>query len=273
LRAAYRERDCGRQPRSLFSVSLRRTVSAALVVVTSLAACSSSRLAARTDAPMVVVPGGHFTMGADLLPPGDESPAHEVNLPTYRIGREEVSNADFRRCVGAGACDEPQDLRYYDGDGAADLPVVFVSWYQAGDYCRWIGGRLPSEAEWEKAARGPAGLRYPWGNRPISQDLNAGMQFAGALPVGNLPEGASPYGALNMAGNVWEWTADWYLPYPGGEFQSALFGQKYKVVRGGSWNHPIQDAQTFHRDIAHPDRALAVVGFRCAADAAVGVRR
>jgi formylglycine-generating enzyme required for sulfatase activity len=215
---------------------------------------------------MVVVPAGTFRMGADLLPVGDESPAHEVSLEAYRIDRNEVSNTNYRRCVDAGACDEPQDLRFYDDGAAGDRPVVFVTWHQARTCCEWLNRRLPTEAEWEKAARGPSGLSYPWGNQPVSQDLNAGLQFAGALPVGSFPAGASPYGALDMAGNVWEWTADWYLPYKGSAFRSDFFGEKYKVVRGGSWNHPIEDARTFHRDIAHPDRALAVVGFRCAAD-------
>jgi formylglycine-generating enzyme required for sulfatase activity len=216
---------------------------------------------------MVMVPAGKFTMGADLLPPGDESPAHVINLPTYHIDKDEVRNADYRRCVAVSVCDEPQDLRFYDHAAAADQPVVFVTWYQAESYCGWVGARLPTEAEWEKAARGPSGLSYPWGDTPALANLNAGMQLDGATSVGSFPEGASPYGALDMAGNVWEWTADWYQPYAGSTFQSDLFGQKYKVVRGGSWNHPIEDARTFHRDIAHPDRALAVVGFRCAADA------
>jgi formylglycine-generating enzyme required for sulfatase activity len=216
---------------------------------------------------MVEVPGGAFTMGADLVPAGDEGPAHEVMLQAYRTDKYEVNNAAYRRCVDAAVCDEPQDLRFYDDLAAADQPVVFVTWYQAGDFCRWQGGRLPTEAEWEKAARGVHGLSYPWGNTPQLANLNAGMQFDSALPVGSFPGGASPYEALNMAGNVWEWTDDWYLPYAGSQFQSDLFGRKYKVVRGGSWNHPIEDARTFHRDIAHPDRALAVLGFRCAADA------
>jgi formylglycine-generating enzyme required for sulfatase activity len=85
--------------------------------------------------------------------------------------------------------------------------------------------------------------------------------------VGSFPSGASPYGALDMAGNVWEWVDDWFEPYPGSTFRSDLFGQKYKVVRGGSWNHPAEDARTFHRDVAHPARAIRVVGFRCAAPA------
>jgi formylglycine-generating enzyme required for sulfatase activity len=216
---------------------------------------------------MVTVPAGTFNMGADLVPAGDESPAHAVTLAAYRISRNEVSNANYRACVDAGACDEPQDLRFYDDPTAADQPVVFVTWFQAGAYCTWRHQRLPSEAEWEKAARGIRALIYPWGNTLEPADLNAGTQHDGPLAVGSFPGGASPYGALDMAGNVWEWTADWYLPYAGSASRSDLYGEKYKVVRGGSWNHPIQDARTFHRDIAHPKRALAVVGFRCAVDA------
>jgi formylglycine-generating enzyme required for sulfatase activity len=215
---------------------------------------------------MVMVPAGTFPMGADLTPPGDESPGHSVTLPTYWIDRYEVTNARYRKCVEAGLCNEPQDLRFFDDVATADHPVVFVTWYEADAYCSWLNERLPTEAEWEKAARGTEGRDYPWGNEPSPDKLNAGLRFDGTLPVGSFLEGASPYGALDMAGNVWEWTADWYLPYPGSKFQSDLFGEKYKVVRGGSWNHPIQDASSFHRDIVHPARALLVVGFRCVTD-------
>ena len=205
-------------------------------------------------------------MGADLPQLGDESPRHLVPLPAFRIDKYEVSNAQYKKCVEAGACNEPHDLRFYQNVNYADYPVVFVTWYEADAYCHWSDERLPAESEWEKAARGPQGWDYPWGNEPSPEKLNAGMRFDGTVPVGSFPEGASPYGALNMAGNVWEWTEDWYMAYPGSDFQSDLFGEKYKVVRGGSWNHPIEDARSFHRDIAHPSRALAVVGFRCSAD-------
>jgi len=215
---------------------------------------------------MVIVPLGGFTMGADLDPAGDESPSHVVDLPTFWVGTFEVTNGHYRRCVEAGACTEPQDLRFFADERVDNLPAVYVTWYQAEAYCGWLKKRLPSEAEWEKAARGAEALAYPWGNDPSLENLNAGLRFDGPVRVGIFPQGAGPYGALDMAGNVWEWTADWYQPYAGSAFHSDLFGEKYKVVRGGSWNHPVEDARTFHRDIAHPARALLVVGFRCVAD-------
>jgi formylglycine-generating enzyme required for sulfatase activity len=237
-----------------------------LVLALFTMACQPSQADSQAATAMVAVPAGAFSMGADLDRPGDESPRHSVTLPAFRIDLYEVTNARYRKCVNSAACSEPADLRFFDDTRAADHPVVFVSWYQADAYCRWLDGRLPTEAEWEKAARGTQGRAYPWGNRPSADKLNAGLRFEGTRPVGSYPAGASPYGALDMAGNVWEWTADWYLAYAGSEFQTNLFGEKYKVVRGGSWNHPIQDARSFHRDIAHPARTLLVVGFRCAAD-------
>ncbi len=212
------------------------------------------------------MPAGAFMMGADLAPAGDESPLHVMTLPTFWMQRYEVTNADYSACVAAGRCHEPQDLRFIADADAAHDPVVFVTWYDADAYCHWLDERLPTEAEWEKAARGTDGRAYPWGNEASPDRLNAGLRFDGTSEVGSFPTGASPYGALDMAGNVWEWTADWYEAYPASTFRSDLFGEKYRVVRGGSWNHAIQDAQTFHRDIAHPARALAVVGFRCAVD-------
>ncbi len=214
---------------------------------------------------MVFVPAGDFLMGSELNPPGDESPEHRLFLDDFRIDRFEVTNAKYRECVAAGKCSEPTDLRFFSDPTFASHPVVYVTWYQARSFCEWHARRLPTEAEWEKAARGTDGRLYPWGDVLPADLLNAGDISNGTRPVGSYPQGASPYGALDMAGNVWEWVEDWYGPYPGSVFTSDLFGEKYKVVRGGSWNHPFQDAQTFHRDIASPNRGISVVGFRCAA--------
>jgi formylglycine-generating enzyme required for sulfatase activity len=221
---------------------------------------------------MVRVPAGPFRMGADRVPPdslrpeADEGPQHTVRLDAYWIDRYEVTNAQFRDCARADACAEPDDLRYYADATYADHPVVFVTWYDARDYCGWAGKRLPSEAEWEKAARGTDGRIYPWGTGLALERLNADYRVGTTTAVGSYPGGASPYGAYDMAGNVWEWTSDWYAPYPGSSVHSDLFGEKYKVLRGGSWNHPPEDARVDHRDVAHPERAIQVVGFRCALD-------
>lgn len=213
---------------------------------------------------MVVVPAGSFLMGVDHPLPDEEGPQHAVYLTPFRIDTHEVTNTRYQRCVEDGACQEPKDLRYYADPSYADHPVVFVSWFDAVDYCEWAGRRLPSEAEWEKAARGDQALIFPWGNTLQRDRLNADNRVGATLPVGRFPEGSSPYGALDMAGNVWEWVDDWFEPYPGSTFNSEFFDRKYKVVRGGSWNHPAEDARTDHRDIAHPARTMAVVGFRCA---------
>lgn len=212
---------------------------------------------------MVKVPAGTFFMGMNQMKSEDNRPEHEIWLDSFLIDIYEVTNKQYRGCVAAGVCNEPEDLRFFADEHFADHPVVYITWYDASDYCQWQKKRLPTEAEWEKAARGDKGNLYPWGNRLYLDKLNANNQYLGTTPVGNFPAGASPYGAFDMAGNVWEWVEDWYEAYPGSNFQSDLFGHKYKVVRGGSWNHPAEDARSTQRDMAHPERAIRVVGFRC----------
>jgi formylglycine-generating enzyme required for sulfatase activity len=238
---------------------------AIVALLLSAAACSKAAQAAKNYTGMAFVPAGAFTMGTNAAKPSDDSPEHQVYLDAYWIDINQITNAQYHRCVDAGACYEPQDLRYYTDPNFSNHPVVFVTWFDARRYCQWEGKRLPAEAEWEKAARGTQGWNYPWGNQLDQSRLNAGNRVGSTTPIGSYTAGASPYGALDMAGNAWDWVNDWYAAYPGSQYHSDLFGQKYKVVRGGSWNHPDEDARSFHRDIASPTRAIRVVGFRCAA--------
>jgi formylglycine-generating enzyme required for sulfatase activity len=212
---------------------------------------------------------------------------HQVYLEAFWIDRYEVTNAQYAEFLNAtqgdqGRCgghicadtkaENPdshllyQEGRYVAERGYDDHPVIEVSWYGAKAYCEHYGKRLPSEVEWEKAARGTDSATYPWGEKFDPHKLNSDYRVGDTTPVGSYPDGASPYGACDMAGNVWEWVADWYEAYPDSDYRSPFFGHKYKVVRGGSWNHPGDDARCARRDIAHPDRRLRVVGFRCACE-------
>lgn len=212
----------------------------------------------------------------------DEDPPHSVYVDAFHIDQYEVTNEQYlqffqshtERSGGRVHLDTKaenpdshityQNGRYTVEAGYEQHPVTAVSWYGAQAYCEQQGKRLPTEAEWEKAARGLKPRRYPWGDVLEPDRLNADCRVSDTTQVGSYPAGVSPYGAYDMAGNVWEWTADWYEPYPGSSYESAFYGEKYKVIRGGSWNHPGSDARTTARDLAHPARRIHVVGFRCA---------
>ncbi|HDN80997.1 MAG TPA: formylglycine-generating enzyme family protein [Chloroflexi bacterium] len=231
---------------------------------------------------MAYIPAGAFIMGDETGRP-DERPVHIVYLEGFHIDRYEVTVEEYARFLNAigslWGCDghlcadvkseNPQshilikDGLYQPEPGYERHPITWVSWFGADAYCRFYGKRLPTEAEWEKAARGTDGRLYPWGDIFSPDRANADGVLSGTVPVGSYPEGLSPYGLHDMAGNVWEWVADWYEPYPGSGYRSPFFG-KYKVVRGGSWNHPAADARCSARDFAHPARRIGVVGFRCA---------
>ena len=235
---------------------------------------------------MAYVPAGEFIMGSQDGR-ADERPMRKLHLDAFFIDKYEVTNAQYVAFLNAlgghlGRCEghdcivtqaeDPESRILYDyrrrkyvvQAGYERHPVTKVSWFGAQAYCEHHGKRLPSEAEWEKAARGPEGFRYPWGSEFDGRRANVDHRVGDTMPVGSYADGISPYGVYDMAGNVWEWVADWYQPYPGGELRSEFFGRKYKVVRGGSWNHPPADARTTARDFAHPTRHIGVVGFRCA---------
>jgi formylglycine-generating enzyme required for sulfatase activity len=210
---------------------------------TSAEAYFQKALALKPDAgtPVYVhVPAGEFLMGS---PEGEgdtnEHAQHSVTLDDYWIMRTEVTNAQYLRCVDAGTCDPPADSnRRYADTQFADQPVTGITWFQARDYANWVGGRLPTEAEWEKACRGTDGRTYPWGNQdPTGELLNFSETGVGVgNTVGSYPKGASPDGALDMAGNVWEWTSSAYVDYPydpkdGREDPES---SKARVLRGGS---------------------------------------
>jgi formylglycine-generating enzyme required for sulfatase activity/predicted Ser/Thr protein kinase len=225
---------------------------------------------------MVYVPAGEFLMGstdADSSAADDEKPQHTVTLDAFWIDRTEVTNAQYRRCVEAGACQEPG---CWDNDAynAPDQPVVCVSRDDAQAYAAWVGGRLPTEAEWEKAARGSDGRVYPWGNEaPDCKRANYwgkdGSCVGHTAVVGSYPTGASPYGALDMAGNVWEWVNDWYdsdyyANSPTNNPKGPDSGD-FKVLRGGSWDGTPIDVRAAHRSVGSPSGRNDLVGFRCAA--------
>lgn len=234
---------------------------------------------------MVAVPAGKFIFGSDKVDADqqakelgtrkpwylDEHPQRQIRLPLFYIDRFEVTNTEYKTFIDATQSRPPV---YFMGRGIPTgreaYPVTDINWYEARRYCQWRGKRLPTEAEWEKAARGPDGREFPWGNTYDKKKLNAGDTGIGDIaPVGSFPEGKSPYGAMDMAGNVWEWTSDWYQPYPGSTHKAELFGEKNKVFRGGGWGGvghyslPLFYRAAYRSSIP-PEEGYADLGFRCA---------
>jgi formylglycine-generating enzyme required for sulfatase activity/tRNA A-37 threonylcarbamoyl transferase component Bud32 len=225
---------------------------------------------------MAYVPAGEFLMGSkdDRFADDDEHPQHTVYVSEFWIDKTEVANTQYRKCVESGVCRAPTTCDggepTYSDSSKADHPVVCVSWWDAKTYCEWAGKRLPTEAEWEKAARGTDGRKYPWGNSLDGSKLNSSRTDDGyecTAPVGSYPEGASPYGALDMAGNVWEWCQDWYdedyyVSSPQHDPQGPDSGTR-RVVRGGSWTNYDYDACAASRHWVNPDFRGYYYGFRC----------
>ena len=294
--------------RSLSGNAVLLTVSLAglCLVTTLLGACGPAPADTPTAGPeqawiraadgmeMMPVPAGEFLMGSTDTDPkagSDELPQHSVHLDTFWIDRTEVTNAryvQFLNALGAhtGTCGGHdcvetqvedryshillQDGRYSVESGFEDHPATQVSWYGARAYCAWAGARLPTEAEWEKAARGVDGRIYPWGNgAPDCEKAQYGDCGGSTVPAGARQAGASPYGVLNMAGNVWEWVNDWYdsayyAASPERNPQGPDSGVR-RVFRGGSWGYLPAFLRTGDRARNRPTYAGFNVGFRCAA--------
>ena len=257
----------------------------------------------------VLVPGGPFTMGTSTEPWAldNERPAHEVHVPAFRLDTTPVTNAAYAAFIADGGYD---DQRLWAPDGWAhrrragltaplfwrwdgewvrtsfgitapitgDEPVLHVCWYEADAYARWAGRRLPTEAEWEKAARwDPANRRsrrFPWGDdEPTEARANLDQRHLRPAPAGAYPEGAAPSGARQLIGDVWEWTSSDFLPYPGftawpyKEYSEVFFGPEYKVLRGGAFSaSPVATRSTF-RNWDYPIRRQIFAGFRTARSA------
>ncbi|PKO15403.1 MAG: hypothetical protein CVU39_10840 [Chloroflexi bacterium HGW-Chloroflexi-10] len=234
---------------------------------------------------MILIPNGTFSMGCDPdHNGGDECLEYEgfrlhiVNLDSYYMDTYEVTNEKYRQCVEFGFCTEPSlDNYYYQDPTKANFPVYRVNWRNAKNYCAWQGKRLPTEAEWEKAARGSTDTRrYPWGDQlPDCTLANKNGCSDGPVEIGSYPSGASPYGVMDMAGNVMEWVNDWYSPYYIGSSVNNPQGPEEqpesvisKVVRGGSWDDYSKRLRTFDRVYEYSPiyTHYDVLGFRCAAD-------
>ncbi len=223
----------------------------------------------------VYIPEGEFIMGDNGDPKSKEYPEHPVYLDVFWMDKVEVTNAMYEECVNSGACFPPVPRLnpYYGKWVYRDLPVVYVNWYGAEKYCAWAGRRLPTEAEWEKAARGTDLRYYTWGNERANPRLaNFAESLIGEpLPAYRYPLGASPYGVLNMGGNVREWVGDWfnnkyYLSLPYENPKGPEVGTE-RSLRGGAYDANATDITTFRRYKHEPDSAGLSRGFRCAESA------
>ena len=259
---------------------------APLIVLFFLSASLASAAQSKDADEMIRIPAGVFLMGNDHGPE-DERPQHRVSLQDFFIDRTKVTNVAFAEFLNSRGPEGPKGEKYFDVDdndtrihrrdgkwqadgGFENNPVVEASWYGALAYCQWRGKRLPTEAEWEKAARGTDGRRYPWGNEPPDRTR---AQFNGGWndlrPVGSFPKGASPYGLLDAAGNGWEWVSSGYLPYPydAKDGREDLTRDVIRGTRGGGHDSRPEELTTTHRGrhvSRNPRGGHHNIAFRCA---------
>jgi formylglycine-generating enzyme required for sulfatase activity len=228
----------------------------------------STRVSAIDGMVMVYVPAGEFLMGStdsDKAANANEKPQHAVYLDAFWIDSTEVTNAQYKKCVQVQKCKASTFATDFSFNGD-NQPAVGVDWSDAKSYCEWAGRQLPTEAQWEKAARGTDGRIYPWGNTaPDSNRLNFFGQVGKTTEVGKYPTGASPYGALDMAGNVWEWTSSLYKPYPykADDGREDMSSSGDRVRRGGSFRGAETDARAAFRHPGAPVSVWETDGFRC----------
>jgi len=234
--------------------------------------CSQSEIAATQPqsitevSEMVRISAGEFTMGSNGGD-SDETPVHTIYLNEYSIDKYETTNAQYAECVTAGKC-----ICRYDYSNAqyANYPVTYVDWTDAKSYCEFAGKRLPTEAEWEKAARGTDGRIYPWGNeQPNDKLLNYDDNVGSPTAVGSYPNGASPYGVMDMTGNVSEWVSSEQRPYPynadDGRENYNISGYQYKILRGGEYNENAYGIRSANRgSMFFFNTRGPFIGFRCA---------
>jgi formylglycine-generating enzyme required for sulfatase activity len=249
----------------------------------SSGAPSGSSSGATDEVELISIPAGEFTMGHNSG--YDTLPVRRISLPAFSIDKYEVTNKRYKRFIDATGYKVPwsqepavaahiwdwQKRMYPEGKG--DDPVVLVSWEDARAFCAWAGKRIPTEAEWEKAARGAKGKPYPWGNDWANGKANTSESgLKQTAPAGSFREDVSEYGVNDLAGNVSEWVEEWFAPYPGNPMTSYEERNKYRVLRGGSWDYAHSIANGYHRQYALPQSQMTAIGFRCvkAADATGG---
>jgi formylglycine-generating enzyme required for sulfatase activity len=216
---------------------------------------------------MILIPEGEFIMGSEVN--WKESPQHMAYTDAFWIDKYEVTVSEYKKFVDETGHRVPKYWFRMGGNPKPDsemLPIVYVDYYDACAYCEWEGKRLPTEAEWEKAARGIDGRVYPWGNEWDPAYANTWEKGSHRrMPVNAYPHGASPYGVLNMGGNVWEWTSSWLISYPGADMEFDFTGTDI-VLKGGSWLDFADSTRPARRHEFTPYISYNTVGFRCVKD-------
>jgi len=249
-----------------------------VVLVLGFVCCVSARaeplseMVSKDGSIMILIPAGSFNMGNTNEP--DETPERRVSVPSFYIDTYEVTHEQYANFLMATGRRAPLD--WSDGKmpaGLAKHPVVNVTWHDAAAYATWAGKRLPTEAEWEKACRGSEGRIYPWGDSAAGKKAASGAEARDkshpegrTFRVGSFPDDVSPYGVMDMAGNAWEWTGDWYKAYPGNEHFDVEFGNKYKVIRGGGamdYYGTVSTRRCADRTRSLPYDTHEALGFRC----------